>query len=272
VVDLSWNAALAAERSDTSQESLPATPANDAATGYRIEVGTSPGQSDVSTFTTGVTTTFTVGGLAPGSYHVRVRAFNEAGDGPASNEVRVTIPDHGRVPWNLTATVSGRTVRLAWEPPTDLSDVTGYLIEVGSAAGQADLAVVAVNGLSLVATSPYDGTFFVRVRAMRASGATPASNEVTVTVGAGPAPPCAAPGAPRALTGNASGSVVQLAWQLPSSGAPIGYVIQVGSEPGASNLLTLPIDGSLTSFTSPAPDGRYFIRLAAVNDCTTGPP
>jgi predicted phage tail protein len=69
------------------------------------------------------------------------------------------------------------------------------------------------------------------------------------------------------LIGSVTGMVVQLSWLAPASGSqPASYLILVGAA-SRQNLVSVPIDGSITSVTSPAPDGTYFVRIMAVNAC-----
>ncbi|MEZ5291530.1 MAG: fibronectin type III domain-containing protein [Vicinamibacterales bacterium] len=58
--------------------------------GYRIEAGLAPGAVMVSVPT--VVPGLFVPNAPPGSYYVRVRAVNAAGDGPVSNEVHLVVP------------------------------------------------------------------------------------------------------------------------------------------------------------------------------------
>lgn len=57
-----------------------------APTGYILEAGSGPGQSDIANAPVGPATVFITGGVPPGTYYLRVRATNTAGTGPASNE------------------------------------------------------------------------------------------------------------------------------------------------------------------------------------------
>jgi hypothetical protein len=75
------------------------------------------------------------------------------------------------------------------------------------------------------------------------------------------------PAAPQDVVARVSGRVVTLNWR---SGSDVrDHVIEVGSTPGASNLLRMPI-GAQQSFSAPAPPGRYFARLRARNGVATG--
>jgi hypothetical protein len=60
------------------------------ASGYRLEIGSSPGASDVATFdTSGPARTFTWTGVPVGDFRARVRSRQDAAVGTASNEVLV---------------------------------------------------------------------------------------------------------------------------------------------------------------------------------------
>ena len=57
-----------------------------------VEVGTVPGRSDLGILDVGKTTAWGVDGVPAGTYYVRVRADNDVGPSPPSNEVVVTVP------------------------------------------------------------------------------------------------------------------------------------------------------------------------------------
>jgi hypothetical protein len=59
---------------------------------HLVEAGTAPGLANIATFDVGLQTSLTVGGVPPGTYHVRVRAGNYSGLSAPSNEVVVTVP------------------------------------------------------------------------------------------------------------------------------------------------------------------------------------
>jgi hypothetical protein len=59
---------------------------------YIIEAGTSPGQSNLAAFDTGVLDTHFSASVGAGTYYVRIRARNPSGAGGASNEVQVVVP------------------------------------------------------------------------------------------------------------------------------------------------------------------------------------
>jgi hypothetical protein len=255
-------------------------PPSGAVTGYIVEVGSAAGLSDVIVVPVGMTTTVTAP-APPGTYFARVKALNGSTESAASNEVSFTtatgVSTPG-APLNLTATVSGSSVTLAWSPPITGGAPLRYFVEAGTSTGASNVGTFAVGGTSMSVPVVPSGTFFVRVKADNAAGTGPASSEVSFTVGGGspgPAPgpgpgPTLPPGAPSGLAVTVSGSTVGLTWLAPTTGgAPEGYAIQVGSASGLANLGTFAV-GPTTAFSaSGIPPGTFFVRVFAVN--TAGP-
>lgn len=149
---------------------------------YRLEVGSLPGSSNLLvTDIAGAVTSLTAPGVADGTYYARLRAMNELGTSEPSAEVRIdvgcTAPP---APTGLVHVVGSGVVALVWNR---VPGATGYLLEAGSATGQADLAVLPLLPTlpGLVVPAP-PNTYFVRVRAQSACAVSPPSNEVTVVV------------------------------------------------------------------------------------------
>ena len=152
---------------------------------YVLEAGTTAGATDVGSFDLGLTTAVTASAPS-GTYYVRVRSRNLAGLSTPSNEVMAVVGSGCTVPAapsGFTYTVSGSIVTLQWSPPAGAAPAS-YLIEVGSVAGAANLAIIDTGGPTptLAASAP-PGRYFVRVKARSACGAGPASNEQVITVG-----------------------------------------------------------------------------------------
>ena len=72
---------------------------------------------------------------------------------------------------------------------------------------------------------------------------------------------------PLSLSAAVNGNVVVLSWSPPASGGPvITYVIDVGTAPGVTNLLSFNTGNALTSLTVPGvPNGTYYVRVRAVD-------
>lgn len=176
-------------------------------------------------------------------------------------------------PTNLTATVSGSSVTLAWQAPTAGARPTAYVLEAGSRSGEADIAASDTGSpaTTLVAANVPAGTYFVRVRAQTTGMTGAASNEITVVVGGTCAGP---PGPPSGLVSTVSGSTVTLSWQAPNGGCPAtAYIIEAGSAQGLSNLASAGTGSVATTFSATGVgSGTYFVRVKSANPAGTGPP
>jgi len=247
----------------------PAT--GDVPTSYMVEAGSASGRIDIANFDTGTTVPgLVVDNVPSGTYFIRVRAKNSAGVSLPSNElVLIVIGSSGCTPSppiGLTATASGFVATLHWTPPSSACAATGYIIEAGSAPGASDLATfnTGTTATSYVATGVGAGTYYVRVRAVNAAGASAPSNEATLVVtGAGCS---AAPDAPSVFTGAVAGSVVSLAW-VNAAGAT-SYVVEAGTAAGLTNVAVLDV-GVATTLTATASPGTYYVRVRAKNACGT---
>jgi hypothetical protein len=171
-------------------------------------------------------------------------------------------------PMNLTAAAAGSVATLTWIAPTSGATPTAYTIEAGSVTGSSDLASFS-TGSVVTSFSPGGvaaGTYYVRVRATNAAGASAPSNEVTLSVGSGP---CSSPpSAPAGLSASVSGSTVQLLWS--AAATVTAYIIEAGSFSGARNLAVLDTGNATSSFTAASVGaGTYFVRVRARNLCGT---
>jgi len=156
------------------------------ATGYIVEAGSATGLTNVGSVpvTTGRSLTFP--GVPPGFYFLRVRAINAGGASAPSAEVMIVV---GAVPAppgapNFTShSVSGNTVTLNWAAPTS-GTPTSYIVEAGSAPGLSNLAVANTGSTATTVsfTGVPPGTYYVRLRAVNAQGASVVSNERTIVV------------------------------------------------------------------------------------------
>jgi len=80
-------------RLGSQQRGEPLGETGGAATSYIVEAGSSSGASNVAVIDTqSAAPTFVATGVGSGRYFVRVRGFNAAGVGPASNETVVIVP------------------------------------------------------------------------------------------------------------------------------------------------------------------------------------
>lgn len=171
-------------------------------------------------------------------------------------------------PTAINASVVLDTVTLSWTAATTGGVAQSYILEAGSAPGQADIATFTLNSTatSTVIGAVPSGQYWVRVRARNVLGTSGPSPDRQVLVG-----PCSAPGAPSALSYTSADNLVTANWGPPASGVAQGYWLFAGYSPGASDALVMPLGPSPT-FTAAAPFGQYYVRVAARNSCAVGPP
>jgi predicted phage tail protein len=156
-----------------------------APTGYVVEAGSSSGAANLATMPVSAPF-FTYSPVPDGFYFLRVRATNAGGVSAPSAEQMIVV---GNVtaptspPSFNSSPVSGSTVTLNWSAPA-IGTATSYLIEAGSAPGLSNLASANTgNANTTISFSGVPrGTYYVRIRAVNAAGASLPSNERTITV------------------------------------------------------------------------------------------
>jgi hypothetical protein len=166
-------------------------------------------------------------------------------------------------PHALAANVAGNNVTLGWQAPAAGGLVTNYQLEAGTAPGATNVGVFNMGLFTGVSVVAPNGSYYVRVRARNLAGLGPASNEILVSVPSG-----CAPAAPGPLSFTQAGSFVTLNWGAPGgSPAASGYILEVGSVSGASNLLSFDTGSTATTLSASAPPGRYFVRVRSRAGC-----
>lgn len=184
----------------------------------------------------------------------------------AANAQSVPQPPSG-----VMASISGTTVTMRWAPPAGgAGPVVDYVIEAGSTPGAVNVGRFSVGAApSAVATNVAAGTYYVRVRAVSAAGESAPSNEIVVTVGS----TCSGlPTAPGPLVSSVSGPSVQLSWGG-SAGTVFTYIFEIGSRAGATDLGTIELGTTGTSYRADGvAGGTYFVRVRARNACGLSAP
>ncbi len=144
---------------------------------YVIEAGSATGMTDVASINVGAATSYATP-VPAGTYFVRVRGIRPGGISDPSNEVVVKAADVPAAPSNLAASGEGSSVSLTWSAPA--GQVSGYVIEAGSAPGLRDVGTLNVGAATAFGTTASPGVYYVRVRAVNPQGVGAASNEVVV--------------------------------------------------------------------------------------------
>jgi peptidyl-Asp metalloendopeptidase len=169
-------------------------------------------------------------------------------------------------PTGLRSFVNGTAVTVAWDAVA--ADDAAYYLQVGTLAGAADVFFASTGSATSASGLLADGVYFWRVIAFNLAGPSSPSTEAQFTVGT----PCVTPSPPRDFIFGVTGSHVTLSWTPPVTASnPVTYIVDVGSAPGAVNVLVAPV-GSITAVGTPAPPGTYYVRVRAQNPCGTSLP
>jgi hypothetical protein len=152
---------------------------------YVLEAGTAPALSNAANAIVGVAPSYVATNVPAGIYFVRVRAVGLDGVGPTSNEVQVNVgctlpPD---APQLAPPNISGNFIALAWTGAASGCAAASYSLLVGSASTLSNVTVANVGPLTSLATMAPTGTYYVRVIAHNAYGASAPSNEVVAAIG-----------------------------------------------------------------------------------------
>jgi hypothetical protein len=173
---LSW---VASSADTVAGVASSADSVGDRPTNYVVEAGTAPGESNVARLNVGNRTTFTT--VVPsGTYYVRIRAQNAEGESDPSEEIEVRAPGTSQGPTGLVSMSATGVVDLEWSAASGGLAATGYVVEAGSAPGLSDLARLHVGRVTRFTTTAPPGVYYVRVRAIYASGTSLPSNEIVV--------------------------------------------------------------------------------------------
>lgn len=236
--------------------------------GYLVQAGASPGTTAVSlsvgnTLSTSVTAPF-------GVYYVRVVALAVSGPVGISSEIAISVQQAGLpgAPLSLQASVSGTSVSLQWQPSPAGPPALFYQLQAGTAPGLSDIAVLTRPASPLVFnTVAPPGTYYVRVAAGNVAGLGPSSNEVTVTTAV-----ACTPTMPLPPSATVTPAAVTLRWFARSGPAATGYRLLAGSSSGSTDIGSFDFPATTTVVGTPAPPGRYFVRLIAFNACGPSAP
>ena len=202
------------------------------------------------------------------------RCLGGGGDASCFSGTRVltsTVNGHAAeitsAPLSLSVTVNGNIVVLSWTAPASGGPVVSYIVDAGTAPGLTNLASFNTGTASTSLTVPNvpNGTYYIRIRALDATGISAPSNEVAAVVGSSGS--CAGP--PRNLTvASQSAGTISLAWLAPATGSPTSYVILAGSSPGLSDLANFDTGNPNTAFVAGGvPAGAYYVRALSRSSC-----
>lgn len=245
-----------------NQVRLTWNPAGDPVAVYRIEAGSASGASDLASLNVAGSALQFITPAPHGTYFVRVRGVSFSGTGPASNEVIVNVgvcSGPPPAPSSISAVVGGAGAAIRWTAPPA---ATSFVLEAGRSPLSKDVFAGDVGAASSLAAQVAPGTYFVRVRGRNPCGTGAPSPEVRLVVSDQPAP--------TSLIAGVVGRDVTLAWAPPGGGAD-GYLIDVGSAPGLSDIGTISTPATALTALGVAP-GVYHVRVRAVRGAASSSP
>jgi hypothetical protein len=237
---------------------------------YVIEAGSAPGLANLANVVISATPSLTVPGVPNGTYYVRVRAANNSGVSPPSNEIVVVVGACAGPPRSLGVVAqSAGTISIAWQPPAAGSP-TSYVIFAGSSPGLSNLVTfdTASPATSLVVPNVPAGSYYVRVSSLSSCGLSAPSNEVLVFA--------------VAVAGDVQ---VSVSWDAPSdvdlhvvepSGQEIFYgnpTSSTGGQLDVDSNAACSIDGRQIEnirWSGRAPAGQYIVRVDYWDSCDVG--
>ena len=156
-----------------------------APTGYVLEAGSAVGLSNLAVVDV-ATRSFTFDPIPSGFFFLRVRSKVGASVSAPTPDVMINVggvPAPPSPPQFFNVSLNGTTVTLTWTAPV-LGTPTSYIVEAGTATGLANLGVLntGTTATTIVVPGVPSGTYYLRVRAANAQGASPVSIERVITV------------------------------------------------------------------------------------------
>ena len=218
-------------------------------------------------------TSFRMTGVAGDTiYRVSVRAHNDAGDSPWSDELEIMRRLAPSTPINASVSVGEADIVLSWSAP-EIGAPDGYHVEHGEMdSGELATEELPATQTSFTHSGNIEGvTYRYRVRAHNAAGESPWSETLTASR-------TLAPPAPTGLTTEVSGSLITLSWTAPTTGIVDSYEVEYGvRDSGETSASTIDAEGAgdadWTGFEHIGAQGdvthRY--RVRSVNSAGTSP-
>ena len=217
------------------------------------------------------TTRHVVGELANGTLHTfKLRAVNDTGIGPESDEASATPLSVPAKPSGLTARAGDARVALGWDDPLNTT-ITGWQYSFRTSGGYGDWIDIAgssaattghaVAGLS----NGVEHTF--RIRAINASGFGAESDAVAAT-------PRPVPAKPAGLRAEAGNTQVRLVWTDPGDNSITSWQYSVRTTADYGGWADIPGSGAATvrhTVTGLANGTAHSFRIRAVNGSGAGP-
>jgi hypothetical protein len=278
-IDIEW----VAESGDAPFESATASAGDDhdtaraSAAGYRVEVGTLPGETSYSAVTRDHSVRFDMTDLPADTYFIRVRPFIGTTYLPPTEEVQVSperpVAPGARVsssavvpcvttpsaPRQLHADAKGAAVSLNWQRGSG-APPAGFFLQVGTMPGLQNVLTAHFEGnVRGVTAMASNAAYALRLSAVNECGSSVWAPETMLYVGVEPLP-----GMPHGLTQTVSDGLVVLSWDPPATGGRVTrYLIEATTPVGPFAYDTgTAVAGFANANTPP---GQYVVTVRAGN-------
>jgi len=232
------------------------------ASGYRADLGTYSGGSNVFAGNVGPILGGTVSLGNNATYFIRITPL---GAGAVSDEVSFIVgtPRPG-APQNFSAAIDSGNLVFTWAAPASGGTPANYVLQAGTQFNLSNLAPGIGVGNTLTFTVPNvggllpQGSYFARLLAVNGGGVSDPSDEAVFTLGN-------IPGVPTPAAAVVNGDSVTLSWTPPTGGLP---PTAYGIEAAYGHYVLLPsrgtVDANTTSFTATGlVPGSYYWRVRA---------
>ncbi|MDH5543241.1 MAG: Ig-like domain-containing protein [Nitrospinota bacterium] len=251
-----------------------ATDADSGVTSYNLQVGTSPGGSDIFSGDVGNVLTKNVTGSNGNTLYARVQAVNGAGSTGAwsgnSNGITIdtTSPTTPGTPTDIGVYSGSTTVTFNWTAATDPeSTVVNYYLQVGTTPGGSNK----FNGpIGNVLTYDINGVtgdiLYARVQAENGAGTVGSwsgnSDGITIDTTAP-----SSPGIPSDAGVYSTSTSVTFNWTpaVDGNSGVTSYYLQVGTSQGGSDIFNGDVGNVLTKTVTGSHSQTLYARVQAVN-------
>jgi len=158
---------------------------------YVLFAGSAPGRADIASIELGSPATTFAASAPPGTYFLRIAGRSACGVGAVSSDITASMSSGGgggggvvpAPPTGLTASVSGRVISLSWVPPATGAAPTGYVVDVGTISGSANLGSFDTGSTATsVSGAVGAGRYYIRLRTRAGTLLSAPSSDVVVVV------------------------------------------------------------------------------------------
>ena len=207
------------------------------------------------------TTSHTIQDIAGDTiYRLSVRAHNDGGDSPWSEQVEIERVLFPTIPTSVSVATNDQNITLTWNAP-DTGRVAGYHVSYGAASSEErQTASRDSSETTFIHTNSVEGTVYrYRVRAHNQAGNGPWSDAVEATR-------LLAPSAPTSVTAKASAGSILVSWTAPDGSIVTTHEIEYGPTAGTDReTASMPGEEDTFIHTGSTGDIQYQYRVRAVN-------